>query len=86
MNMENGISADEACRTHSLTTDDFARMCNPDGTLKNQPGTTTITLKNDPSKSLTVNNTILYTSAAALVVVVVCVVVLLVKHKRKKKP
>lgn len=84
--MNNGISADEACRTHSLTAEDFARMCNPDGSLKNQQSTTTFTLKDDPSKSLTVNNNTLYVSAIVLTVVVVGVGVLLIKRWRKRKP
>jgi hypothetical protein len=83
--MNPGISSDEACRTHSLTAEDFARMCNSDGSLKNQTGTTTFTLKDDASKTLTVNNTVLYTSAAMLVVAVACVILLLIKRKRKKK-
>lgn len=32
--MENGITAKEACLTRSLTAEDFARMCNQDGSLK----------------------------------------------------
>ena len=82
--MDDGISSSEACRTHSLTAEDFARMCNSDGSLKNQPGTTTFTLKDDSSKSLTVNNNVLYLSVAVLVLVVGCVIVLLVKRRRKK--
>lgn len=83
--MDTGISADEACRNHVLTEDDFARMCNPDGSLKNHPGTTTFTLKDGPSRSLTVNNNIMFASAAALAIVVACTVVLLIRRGRKKK-
>lgn len=82
-NMNTGISSEEACRTHLLTAEDFARMCNPDGSLKSQQSTTTFTLKDDPSKSLTINNTVLYISAA-LVLVIVCVVALLVRRRHKR--
>jgi hypothetical protein len=84
--MDTGISSDEACRIHALTEEDFARMCNKDGSLKHQSSTTTFSLKDDPSKSITINNTVLYISAAALVLVVLCVVILFVKCMSKKKP
>ena len=80
--METGISAGEACRTHALTDADFARMCNPDGSLKSQPSATTFTLKDDPSSSLTVSNNALAASAIALALVAVIVVVLVVKKRR----
>jgi hypothetical protein len=84
--MNNGISSDEACRTNSLTAEDFARMCNPDGSLKHQQSTTTFTLKDDSSKSLTVNNNVLYMSAIVLAVVAIGVAALLIKRWRKRKP
>lgn len=85
MNTEHGISADEACRAHVLTEQDFARMCNEDGSLKSQPKTTTITLKDSPSKTFTVDSTILYASMAVLALVLVGVVLLLVRHHKNTK-
>lgn len=82
-NMNTGISADEACRTHSLTEQDFARICNPDGSLKNEQNTT-FTLKDNPSRSVTVNNNVLYGSIAILGLIVLCVVALTLKRRNKK--
>jgi len=59
-------------------------MCNVDGSLKNHTSATTFTIKGDPSKSLTVNNTVLYVSGTALVLVAACLVVLVVKRTAKK--
>ncbi len=81
---ETGISLDEACRKHVLADEDFARQCNADGSIKNQ-STTTFTLKDDPSKSITVNNAVLYAVGVGLILVIACVIILLIRRRSKKK-
>jgi len=85
MNTEPELSAGEACRTHSLTNEDFARLCNPDGSLKSQPQTTTFSLKNNPSKTITVNNTVLYVSGALLITLLIGAASLVIRRRNKKK-
>ncbi len=81
---ETGISLGEACRNHALANEDFARQCNADGSIKNQ-STTTFTLKDNPSKSITMNNAVLYAVGVGLILVIACVVILLIGRQRKKK-
>jgi len=85
MNTEPELSPAEACRTHSLTQQDFAQMCSADGSLKSQRRTTTFSLKNDPSKTITVDNVVLYIAGGLLLVILIGAVVLFVRHRNKKK-
>lgn len=85
MDTENGISAAEACRMRAVSDEDFARMCDEDGSLKNQSNTTTFSLKDDPSKTVTIDNTVLYAVGIGLVLVLACVAILLVRRRGKKK-
>jgi hypothetical protein len=56
--MNEGITINEACANNVIgTKEDFERLCNKDGTVKSQPKTTTFTLKNDSTKSITVVDT-----------------------------
>jgi len=84
MNTEPELSPGEACRTHSLTQQDFARMCNADGSLKSQPQTTTFSLKDDPSKTVTVDNSVLYICGGLLLLIIIGMIVLLVRRYTKK--
>ena len=85
MNPDKGISSDEACRMHVLAAEDFARMCNKDGSLKTQPSTTTFYVKDDPSKSITIDNNVLYVSAFVFALLIAGAVVLVVRRLKKKK-
>lgn len=84
--MKEGITITEACANNTIgTKEDFERSCNPDGTVKNQSKTTTISLKNSDS-SITVNTAALQIGGAALVVLTIMLVVILIKKlKRKNK-
>lgn len=81
---ETGITVTEACRNHVMSDEDFARTCNADGTLKNQ-STTTFTLKDDSSKSITVNNAVLYAAGIGLLLAIACVIILLIRRRSKKR-
>lgn len=75
--MEKGISLDEACAKNQIgTREDFERNCNPDGSVKQHFQTTTFSLKNDESKSITVDNSYLYIASVAALILVVIVVYL----------
>jgi|GEM_PF-3028218 len=80
--MNEGITAEQACKDQSLTSEDFARMCNEDGTLHSNSGTTTFTLMNDESRSITVNNNDLLLAAGGLFVLIVVGIVLFVRKRR----
>ena len=81
---ETGITPEEACRYHAVSDESFASMCNADGSLKTQ-STTTFSLKNNPSKSITVNNAVLYAAGVGLILVIACVITLLIKRRSKQK-
>ena len=84
--MEEGISIDEACARNVIgTQEDFERSCNPDGTVKSQPKTTTFTLKNDDTKSITIDNTHLYIAATFVLVLFVILAAFLIRKILKKK-
>lgn len=83
--MNEGISADEACRARALTQEDFVRMCNEDGSLKGQTQTTTFSLKNDDSKSTTMDNTALQVGLAGIVLLVVVIAYILIRKRRLNK-
>lgn len=83
--MNEGISANEACQRQALSEEDFARMCNDDGSIKSQPQTTTFFLKDEPNASVTVNNTVLQLTLAAAVLLVVILLVAMVKKYQRKK-
>lgn len=82
--MNTGISAEEACRMRVLSEEDFASTCNKDGSLKYQPGTTTSTLKDDPSKAVAIDNTFLYAIGITLAIGIVCLLAFCVKYIVKK--
>ena len=81
---ETGITVTEACRNHVMSDEDFAKTCNTDGSLKNQ-STTTFTLKDDPAKSITVNNAVLYAAGIGLILVIACLIILLIRRRSKKE-
>lgn len=84
LGMNTGISLDETCRMHVLSEEDFASMCNADGSVKQQPGTTTFSLKDDPSKSTTIDNTALYSFGVVIMIAIACIVVFFIKRRNKK--
>lgn len=87
---EAGISVDEACAKRAefgsgyLADEDFARQCNPDGTVKQASQSTAFTIKNTDS-SLTVNDTYLYLGAAVVVTIIALVVWTVLRRKAKPK-
>lgn len=80
-----GISAEEACRKHAYTPEDYKNACNDDGSLKTHSKTTTFTLKNDETKSVTVNNSVIQATAIAIFLIAMTSIVLLTKSKLRKK-
>jgi SanA protein len=76
--MQEGISAEEACRIRALTTEDFARMCNQDGSLKTtkQQSTTNTQQTMSPPSA---NNTLWYIAAVVFLVIFVLGIALLMK-------
>lgn len=88
MNSEPEMTPNDACRMHALTQEDFARMCNEDGSLKSQTKTTTFSLKDDPSKtitSITLDNNVLYGVGVLFVLVVAGAIVLFIRRHNKTK-
>lgn len=84
--MQEGISLEEACAKNVVgTEEDFERTCNPDGTVKSQSKTTTFTLKNDDTKSVTINNTYLYIGIALVLVLFVAFTAFIVRMFMKRK-
>ncbi len=83
--MEPELTAEQACQGHLLTPEDFARMCNEDGSLKSQSKTTTFTLKSDDSKSITVHNTVLQGALVGVVLVVLVLAMVLFRRRKNKK-
>jgi cell division protein FtsL len=82
--MNEELTAEEACRNHLLTAEDFARTCNEDGSLKTQAHSTTFTVKNDKSKSITINNTALQVALVVAVLIMAVLTTLLIKHHLNK--
>jgi hypothetical protein len=81
--MNEGITAQEACRTGALTPEDFAKMCNGDGSLKSQPSSTTFTFNG--SNPITIDNTVLQVIfVAAIVLAAATTFWIVTKLKRKK--
>ena len=85
--MNEGISLDEACANNVVGTqeDFFERLCNEDGSVKIQPKTTTFTLKNDNTKSFTINDTHLQIGLAVVLVIVIAVVGLIIRKLIRRK-
>lgn len=84
--MEKGISIEEACKDNLIgTEEDFQANCNPDGTVKQHPKTTTFTLKNDETKSVTIDNTYLYLAGLGFLLLVAVAVFLIIRRLFKKK-
>ena len=81
--MEQELTANQACRDHLLTAEDYTRMCNTDSSLKSKH-TTTFALKNGSSESLTVDNSVLKSSAASLVILIFIVIVTLYKRRLRR--
>ncbi len=85
--MEAGITVEEACAHKVIGTDeDFQRQCNEDGTVKSHPKTTTITLKNNSTKTVTVNNVHLQVAVACVLALILITIGLLIsKHFKNTK-
>ena len=81
--MNEGISLNEACFAGALTEESFNYLCKDDGSVKTQPETTTIHLKNDPSKSVTVQILHLQIGAIIVSILVIVGIVFLVKKLKK---
>lgn len=85
---ETGISVDEACAKRAelgggyLTDEDFARQCNPDGTVK-WASETTFSVQNSDT-SVTASSTYVYV-IAAVVVVAMALVAWMILRKRTPK-
>jgi hypothetical protein len=84
--MNEGISLDETCANNVVgTKEDFERVCNNDGTVKSQPKTTTFTLKNDITQSVTINTTHLQIGLSVILLLAIAIIGLIIwKIKRKK--
>lgn len=86
--MNEGISLEEACSKGLIgTEEDFERNCNEDGTVKEHPETTTFSLKDDSSKSVTIDNTHLQAAIVGITVLAIVLLGLLVRKiiKRNKR-
>lgn len=82
--MNEELTVEEACRSRVMTDEDFARSCNPDGTVKSGNQTTTFTLKNDPTKSVTVNNRVAQTMMISTAILLLAVLGFLIYRAVKK--
>lgn len=83
--MNEGISTEEACKLRAIgTKEDFERLCNPDGTVKKQLESTTISIK-DTDYSITVPNIALQTFAMIIVTLAIIAVYLLTRKLLRKK-
>jgi archaellum component FlaG (FlaF/FlaG flagellin family) len=84
--MDEGISLDEACAKNVIgTQEDFERSCNPDGTVKSQPETTTFTVKNDSANSVTVENAQLQIAIVGVVILAVVIAAVCIWKLKNKK-
>lgn len=84
--MQEGISAEEACQTRSLTSEDFERMCNVDGSPKATEQQTTVSIQQEKTVSPTPNNTLWYTATGLIsLAMVVGIVFMAAKLFRKKR-
>jgi hypothetical protein len=83
--MNEELTAEEECRNHLLAAEDFPRMCNEDGSLKTQAHNTTFTVKNDNSKSITINNTALQAALVVAVLIMAVLAILIIKQHLNKK-
>lgn len=81
--MNEGMTVEQACKDRHLASEDFARMCNEDGTVRNKSENTTFTLMNDESRSITVNNNDVLLAAGGIFVLVVVGIVLFVRKQRR---
>lgn len=81
---EAGITIDEACANNVIgTEEDFERNCNPDGSVKKQSETTTISLKNS-DKSVTLDNAYIQFGLAVAVVTVLLILGIIIRKKSRK--
>ena len=83
--MNEGISADEACKMRALNPEDFARMCNEDGSLKVSTETTTSPVKTNDPRPATVNGLVLQLGLTGFVLTVTLLIALLIKRKLQSK-
>ena len=83
--MNEGISVEEACSARALTPESFDRLCNPDGSVKEQAPTTTFMLHGDPSKSVTFKNKDLETGLILGVAFIVIIVIIVAIRKLLRK-
>jgi hypothetical protein len=82
--MDKGISIDEACRMRAMSPEDLSRSCNEDGSVKEQKQTTTIYLKNNETKSITVNNQLITVMSIVIALTSVLIASVLLQKKRKR--
>lgn len=87
--MQEGISAEEACKTRSLTSEDFERLCNADGTLKTSKRDTTASTQQEKIPSPGPNNILWYATAGliffAIILGIVFMAVKFLKQKHTKQ-
>jgi len=81
--MDEGISADEACRLGVLTPEDYSRLCNEDGSVKRPTQSTVMHLKDD-TNSMKMSNTSLQSSFVGLVLFVLSLVLLILRRRNKR--
>lgn len=85
---DNGISISEACAKRAaegngyLTDEDFARQCNPDGTLIQKAETMTFSIK-DSDSSFTISAAHMYIGGAIVIVLLVLAAILLGRRRKK---
>lgn len=84
--MNEGISADEACRINALTAEDFARMCNEDSNIKAQKQETAAdTLRYDDSRAVTARDSVLYIGLTGLLLIVIFITIFVINKRRRDK-
>lgn len=81
------LTIDEACQQRLLDPEAMARSCNPDGTVKHSTSAT-VSLKNNPDKTISVNAYTIGGAVAGLIfgIVVVTLAILVVRGRGVKSP
>ncbi|HTE57912.1 MAG TPA: hypothetical protein VK694_04145 [Verrucomicrobiae bacterium] len=83
---EQGISLEEACETNAIgTAQDYQRNCNPDGTVRTEPKETTLIVPGSSNRSVSVQNTLLYSGVGFVALLIAIILGLSARHFLKKK-
>lgn len=83
--MQEGITITEACAKNVIgTKEDFERLCNPDGTVKEHAKTTTISLKNSDN-SVTIHTAYLQIGLVVLLIAIALLSVYIVKKFKRAR-